>query len=815
MEGFWVTDSIDRLKAYLGSSEKINFPDKLSFFVPTFNYAVDRFGMAYGESKILGSDEIVLLRQAIRWSGMTDIRLNRPSNYPEIEKLLEKAGLKWSLNGYLLAEAYEPIWLGANSEKIDFPPRKRSIDESFAGEPYLLQNIGFPNWLSSAQKEAVWMVLNADDGSTNTVVLPTGCGKSSCFWLLPTFTTGLTVVVVPTVALAIDQQQNSLDHFKHFQGVNPCFFASNDNPEVTVEKLKNKETRLIFASPETCVSGHMRPILDSFARSGWLQNLVIDEAHLIETWGSQFRVEFQLLAAIRKMWLESSCNKLRTFLFSATMTPQCRVTLSEMFSEKDRNNEFICQRLRPEMSYFGCCFQNDEERWPYLREAIWRLPRPAILYLTKPDDAQQMYTRLRDQEGFHRIGCFTGETNHPERKALLKNWKENKIDLMVATSAFGVGVDKADVRAVIHACYPENIDRYYQEVGRSGRDGYSSICLLIPTEIDKNDSKYLGTKMLKDENKIQQRWESMYNNSKPVHGEDYIFKLPVSVKRLALMGGRTYSQNIIWNKSLLLQLFRAQLIEFLDLELKLPTDPEDEQEEWATVRVNFPPGTNDLAKILEPLRQKEKQLFKIGFSQVEEFLSSTCCISRILKKLYNVPYDQRVCGGCRFCREKDRDSSLCPPLLVPASNVVLNECRGTIVEGCPDPTQSSEQNDFIDMMEICFRKYSLKPFQLFSPKEYFEFILKLLENGFRHYREPYRIDPFKEDTVLRSSLNHRVLFLHIGSYSEEILKKAQTCNPIHLFCGVQNPYESNGRHIKIKYNCDSWLSPEVWMGQFN
>jgi ATP-dependent DNA helicase RecQ len=813
--GFLVPDAIQRLKAYLGHTGEVISPDKLPG-LPNLDYSVDRFGMAYLPAKELGPDQIVLLRQAVRWSGMEDIRVDRPSEQPEqMDHWLRNAGMAWGPSGYLSAEPFAPSWLQEKSIIIDDRPLKRSIDERFAGEPYLRQNLNFEEWLSPAQKEAAWVVLNSSEGSTCTVVLPTGGGKSSCFWLLPTFTHGLTLVVVPTVALAIDQQQSAADRFKNFAGVNPIFFASDDNPETTVAKLKNKESRLVFASPETCVSGHLRPVLEAFARDGWLQNLVVDEAHLIETWGAQFRVEFQILAATRRKWLESSGNRLRTFLFSATMSPQCRKTLSEMFSQQDSAQEFVCQRLRPEMSYYACRFHNDEERWFCLREAIWQLPRPAIIYMTKPDDAKRMHDRLMDEEGFRRIGCFTGETRRNERKTLLENWKANRIDLMVATSAFGVGVDKADVRTVIHACYPENLDRYYQEVGRSGRDGYNSVCLLMPTEKDREIAKSLGTRMLRDEEKIQQRWEAMYHNRKSVQGEEYVFELPVSVKRLELKGDRTYSQNIIWNKSLLLQLFRGQFIEFLNLELKPPGDSEDEQEEWATVKVKFPPGKPNLGKCLGPVRQKELEHFDIGFSQLEELLSSKHCVSRTLQKLYEVPPNQRVCGGCRFCRQNTREPASCPPLIVPEDKDVSCNPRGkgTIVEGWPDPTQPSQKDDFMDNIEKCLRKHSLQPLQLYCPEEYFEKILTLLEGVFRQYRELYRIDPFAEDTVLKHRADYSPLFLHIGSYSETMLEKTHGFSSNHLFCGVHNPYEPNGRHIKIKYDCDAWLSPDVWLEQ--
>jgi len=202
------------------------------------------------------------------------------------------------------------------------------------------------------------------------------------------------------------------------------------------------------------------------------------------------------------------------------MSSHCRDVLREMFGSEHGTFELVAQRLRPEPRYFSKGFGNSAERWPYLREALWRLPRPMILYVTRPIDADLLCERLRHEEGFERVACFTGDTKRGERRELLDAWREQGIDLMVATSAFGVGVDKADVRSVIHACYPENLDRYYQEVGRSGRDGYSSVCLLLPTARDRRVARTLGTKLLRDERTIRQRWEAMFARGKEAPGEE-------------------------------------------------------------------------------------------------------------------------------------------------------------------------------------------------------------------------------------------------------------------------------------------------------
>lgn len=810
MEGFLTADSIQKLKLYIKNTETVSTPN-IFHGKPNLEYSVDRFGLAY--NGILGPDQIVLLRQALRWSGMEGIGIKQPLGQSEkMNQWLKNAGMKWTSNGFLSAEPYRPRWLEDGLDAIDNQPELRqppANQEQYRSEGYLEQ-MGYEFWRSQAQKESAWMTITAPDGSTRTVILPTGCGKSLCFQLLPLYCQGLTVVVVPTIALAIDQWRTACKQLKNVPDLKPSFFASDDNPKSTVANLKNKNTRLIFTSPETCVSGQLRPVLNQFAQDGWLRNLVIDEAHVIETWGAQFRVEFQILAAVRKQWLRASNNRLRTFLFSATMSTQCRNSLNEMFAEKGNGEEFICQRLRPEMSYFSKRFQNDYQRWPHLKESLWRLPRPCILYTTKPIDAQNIYHKLRE-EGFNRIGCFTGQTRRKERRNLLKQWKENQIDLMVATSAFGLGVDKADIRTVIHACYPENLDRYYQEVGRSGRDGYSSICLFMPTEEDRNVASSLGVTLMAEES-IQERWNALYKQKRNVEGSDeYTFELPIEAKRSSLKGKRTYSKNIKWNKRLLLQLHRAHLIEFLDLKLEKGEGAEEDFQEWATVKVKFAPGTSQLGDKMSSQRNSELRYFRESFEQLEELILPQKCISRSIRKIYDVPLQQRVCGGCRYCRSNNQKPGACPLLLVPENQFDGNH-KGIIVEGWPDPLDQIDH--FIDSIELCRDKHSLKPFQLYCPEEHHKKILKILEVIFCQYQEPYRIDPFTERTILRFQNDLPVLFLHMGEYSLRMINEGRKLPvSIHLFSNSVNPYGPTGRHIKLKCNYHSWRSPELWLDQ--
>ena len=174
--------------------------------------------------------------------------------------------------------------------------------------------------------------------------------------------------------------------------------------------------------------------------------------------------------------------------------------------------EFISHRLRPEITYYVKEFTDPIERDRAVSECAWRLPRPAIFYTTEVDDAKALAERLRSQ-GFARIGCFHGETSQIERRRLIEAWRGDLIDIMVATSAFGLGVDKADVRAVVHACLPEDLHRYYQEVGRGGRDGCCALALLIHTPYDEAIARQLSATQVIGVELGLQRWKAMVQDA--------------------------------------------------------------------------------------------------------------------------------------------------------------------------------------------------------------------------------------------------------------------------------------------------------------
>ncbi|MBS1807637.1 MAG: ATP-dependent DNA helicase RecQ [Acidobacteria bacterium] len=763
-------------------------PDKPQMTDPS-DYAIWRFLRAWHLDKQLGADHAVLLRQIARWQrGYLFVR-KLPAALSQYQS---KVGIEVTPAGSLIATPFVPSWLGDDcvdaAKGIDMKPELRRDAEDISAEPYL-KSLGFQTWHSQAQKEGAWLAVTAPPGSTSLIALPTGSGKSLCFQMLSRFGTGVTVVIVPTVALAIDQWRSAKETLGHIPDLNPRYFAANDpdlNPETILSDLREGRTRLIFTSPEACVSGRLRNVLDEAARSHLLENLVIDEAHMIESWGMYFRVDFQMLSTLRRNWLRDSEASLRTFLLSATFTPRNREVLRSLYGDGGEWREFVSQRLRPEMTYYSHRFNSDNERREAVRECAWRLPRPAIYYTTKVEEAKK-FAAFFIQEGFKHVGCFHGDTPPTERRSLLSRWRTDEIDIMVATSAFGLGVDKPDVRAVVHACMPESIHRYYQEVGRSGRDGVSSVCLLLPTKRDIEVAKELAPKLLSEE-KVQQRWESMWANCEAVSEDEYIWKLSPNARRTDLLGMRTGDENIRWNKRLILQLLRAGKLEVLDLEYR-SEEGATEPLEWIKVQLDFPPGACNVGSSISAQRDEELKQASEGLSQVQAYLNGQRPICRILQKLYDCS-TRRVCGGCRACRREGKSFQSCPFLDFEAQPT--GDPPRKVIIDIPDPLQKRDRPAFLKLLRDLVRQKGIRRFA--CAPEHQDLILELFSQAFSE-NDPYfyRLDYLPSEPIFDLRPDEAIACFHVGGLNREALDFSLGKEVVHLICAGVSYVDVNRR----------------------
>ena len=487
--GFWEATKLLRLTAQGRDLILLQIGTRLAEAIQQLNAAANIELFPVG-----APDAVALLRQLIR--ATHPLRLSAQL-WGRLKAAAEPArlyGLASETYVDVMASPWQSDWL-AHSKELDALDCRRCDDPSPGdGMLYAMSEAADWQWTtyqSDAQKAAVDLWVFAPPGSTTLVTLPTGGGKSICSVLPPWFQTrggrrsqGATLVVVPTVALAMDQERQAGKFFSRAVGelsrpISRTGDTSQAERQAIETALRDGRLPVIYTSPESLLGSGLYDVCLDAAKSGLLSRFVIDEAHLIASWGAGFRPEFQLLAAYRRRLLDATNGQLRTLLLSATVAEDGRAIIEHLFSESGRLVVLQANRLRPEIGYWLHFSRTADARHRRILEALLFLPRPLILYVTRPDQAEQWERELRGM-GYRRIASFTGDTDSDARRRLIRAWERNEIDIMVATSAFGLGVDKSDVRAVVHATLPENIDRFYQEVGRGVATGTARSASYVP-----------------------------------------------------------------------------------------------------------------------------------------------------------------------------------------------------------------------------------------------------------------------------------------------------------------------------------------------
>ena len=464
---------------------------------------------------------------------------------PASEKLVEAVGeenlrragvISHQRDGQLHLDAlpWVPEWLDVSGPgRADraaigrVPVGLRASREEIPADPEFRTATGYPFYRSHGQKAAVRAALTMDQGSTLIACLPTGSGKTEiALTLAKQGGNRTTVIVVPTVALALDLQarirRTYYSHLKNADSV-PVAWTNQTGPEERERlagALQTGRLPILVTSPESLTDRLRAPFLEA-AGKGRIHALVIDEAHLVTQWGRSFRPDFRDLIELRRAAIikakesgDQGRAEMRTLLLSATLGAEEVLDLTDHFSEKRENVSLVAaNQLRPEIETFVAPKTSQERRQEFVVEALLNLPRPAILYVTRPDDAEEWARRLRDV-GFRRVSTVTGRTAGALKQDVLdglrtERQKLSKYDLVVATSAFGLGIDNDEIRTVIHACLPETVDRWYQEIGRAGRDGHAAVGLLVPALGDEEAAKSNRLTILTP-GTAQKRWNRLY-----------------------------------------------------------------------------------------------------------------------------------------------------------------------------------------------------------------------------------------------------------------------------------------------------------------
>ncbi|KAB2588164.1 protein DpdF [Streptomyces arboris] len=559
---------------------------------------------------------------------------------------------------------------------------RRALDNSPA-DPFWEHMLDYDHYLSRGQQQAARSLAMMPPGETAIVCLPTGHGKTpvalaAC--MLSGAHGGVSVLVVPTVVLAIDMERRIRSLLSRTDpNAAQRRYAYTGSLDAAAKRqirdaIVSGRQGLVVASPEAVTMG-LQPALLEAAKAGHLHYLVLDEAHLVEQWGNDFRTAFQSLAAQRRSWLGAAgqARAPRTVAMSATLTQQQVSTLENLFARPRKAKMVWASELRQEPAYFIDSFNGEPERFEAVLEAVTRLPKPMALYVARREDAKIWLQRLREA-GMHRVATVHGDSTEEERRAALAGWSgrsddavvPTRFDVIVGTSAFGLGIDLSDVRTVIHACLPETVDRYYQEVGRGGRDGSPSLAYLATTPGDLGIAQSLNRQNLITAPTAWERWWEGMFLQRPDSERD-LYRLNMTHRPARLAEG--YRRHRSWNEQILNFMVRAGLIEIFPPAppRRAPdeTDPTWERRLMAfydqapdLVDVDLRDGqTNNpsyFADAINRVRRDVRTAQNNALARMEQLIRRQRCLADDLAEYYTVSgyFTMPACRGCPSCRRR-------------------------------------------------------------------------------------------------------------------------------------------------------------------
>jgi ATP-dependent DNA helicase RecQ len=323
----------------------------------------------------------------------------------------------------------------------------------------LRQTFGYSQFFP-VQREVIVRILQRQDA---LVVMPTGGGKSLCYQLPGLLFKGLTVVVSPLVALMQDQVSQlgavgvSAACLNHMVPIREHTAIAN--------LVRRGHLKLIYVAPETL----LRPETLVLLEQSRLACLAIDEAHCISEWGHDFRPEYRQLQEVRRRFPQAACLAL-----TATATPRVREDIRRLLNIA-AEGEYVASFNRPNL------FLTVEPRHDALAQVLAfleeRRGQAGIIYCGTRKQADELCAAL-NANGWPALPYHAG-LEDTVRRHNQECFRHEKAPVMVATIAFGMGINKANVRYVVHAHLPKDLESYYQEIGRAGRDGQRADCLLL------------------------------------------------------------------------------------------------------------------------------------------------------------------------------------------------------------------------------------------------------------------------------------------------------------------------------------------------
>ncbi|MDZ7806019.1 MAG: DNA helicase RecQ [Gracilimonas sp.] len=322
------------------------------------------------------------------------------------------------------------------------------------------------------------------------VIMPTGGGKSLCYQIPALIFDGLTVVVSPLISLMKDQVEQLREY-----DINAVHLNSSLSPEAygyNRRQVLNGKAKLLYIAPETLLMDKTKDLLKDIK----VDLFAVDEAHCISEWGHDFRPDYRELARVRKeIFPDATCMAL-----TATATPRVREDIKKTL-EFGESEEFIASFDRPNL--FLKIADKEDATNQVLDFLYTRKNQSGIIYCISRRQVDELYQAL-DDEGYS-VKPYHAGLSDRDRAINQRQFIRDDVQIIVATIAFGMGINKPNVRFVMHYDMPQNIEQYYQQIGRAGRDGLRSDCVLLFSYNDRHKIKYFINKKEGQEKEVAEK----------------------------------------------------------------------------------------------------------------------------------------------------------------------------------------------------------------------------------------------------------------------------------------------------------------------